>query len=379
MTGLLDWPLAPVVCSTSSAPKRKYPHTLEMIQASPGGAWVGVHSALANRLVEELLAKRLLPQLGEWVEVKREVAYGDRGSRVDLVLTRATGRRVYVEVKSVTLAEPYSQSNPPCDAAAAAADVAASSPAAAAGAAAAATSAAAAAPAAAAAGTSAAAAGAAATPGRRIALFPDTVSERAQRHVRDLEDAVQGGHEAACVFVIQRGDCDVFAPCAAKDPLYAQLLRQAARNGVQVLALRTSLLPPSPPPPLPPAGGGGDGSGGGDGGGGGEAQHAAHVRYLGPAEVDLEYGGADAGGDGVGGGGGGAGGAGGRGSRGGRAARGKKAEAPHGGGSGGGASDGVGRAGAGGAAAAAGAASGEGPGGAPAAGTRGARRKRARG
>lgn len=46
-----------------------------------------------------------------------------------------------------------------------------------------------------------------------MALFPDTVSERAQRHVRELTAlAVAGGH-AALVFVVQRDDCSAFAPC----------------------------------------------------------------------------------------------------------------------------------------------------------------------
>ncbi|KXZ43107.1 hypothetical protein GPECTOR_102g60 [Gonium pectorale] len=107
MTGLLDWPLAPVVCSVSSAAGRKYPHTLEMVQPCPGGPWVGVHSALANGLVVSLLQRRLLPQLGEWDELQREVPYGSQRSRVDFVLTRPTGRKLFVEVKSVTLAEPY--------------------------------------------------------------------------------------------------------------------------------------------------------------------------------------------------------------------------------------------------------------------------------
>ncbi|GLC35655.1 hypothetical protein PLESTB_000002600 [Pleodorina starrii] len=207
MVGLLDWSLAPVVCSVSQAPGRKYKHTLEMIQSSPGGAWVGVHSALANRLVGALLERRLLvPYLGEWREVQREVPYGSRGSRVDFVLTRPTGRRVFVEVKSVTLAEPYG-------------------------------------PVATAAATTAAAPAAATEAPPRIALFPDTVSERAQRHVEDLMEAVQQGHEAACVFVIQRNDCAVFGPCVAKDPKYAKLVRQAAAAGVQMLALRMSLQP----------------------------------------------------------------------------------------------------------------------------------------
>ncbi|KAG2500560.1 hypothetical protein HYH03_001331 [Edaphochlamys debaryana] len=296
MTGLLDWPLAPVVLSVSSAPGRKYAHGLEMIQSCPGGAWVGVHSALANRLVGALLEGRRLPQLGEYGEVAREVPLGSHGSRVDFMLTRPNGRRVYVEVKSVTLAEPYqaSTTQPTAEAGEAVATAAAPGE-----------------PAAAASHT-------AADPGApRIALFPDTVSERAQRHVGDLMDAVKGGHEAACVFAIQRSDCGRFAPCVAADPAYAALVRQAAAAGVQVLALRLDLQPPGAEPGAAPGEDAGGGERGGAGGGGEEAQGAqarrACISYLGPAEVVLGYGGEGAGGEKA---------AGGRGKRGGRGGRG---------------------------------------------------------
>ena len=60
MTGLLDRPLAPVRLSTSTNSKRKYVHTLEMIQPTPGGCWVGVHSALANKLARLALDHNIL-------------------------------------------------------------------------------------------------------------------------------------------------------------------------------------------------------------------------------------------------------------------------------------------------------------------------------
>ena len=51
------------------------------------------------------------------------------------------------------------------------------------------------------------------TQGGRIALFPDTVSQRAQRHMRELTALAHAGRAAACVFVVQRDDCAAFAPC----------------------------------------------------------------------------------------------------------------------------------------------------------------------
>lgn len=52
----------------------------------------------------------------------------------------------------------------------------------------------------------------------RIALFPDTVSERAQRHVRELTALAAAGGSAALVFVVQRADCSAFAPCHEVGP-----------------------------------------------------------------------------------------------------------------------------------------------------------------
>ncbi|KAK9811449.1 hypothetical protein WJX72_004075 [[Myrmecia] bisecta] len=210
MTGLLDWPLAPACLSVSENAKRKYAHTLEMVQDARG-TWVGVHPAHANNIVKSMLRSMLIPELLPYDSIQAEVKYGKDGkSRVDFLLKRPTTlSSVYAEVKSVTLAADKPEG-----------------------------------------------------PGR-IALFPDTVSDRAQRHMRELISMVESGHEAAVVFLIQRDDCDVFAPAHAIDPKYGQLLLQAAAAGVKVVALRCRMDPNA-------------GTG--------------QVQYLGPAKVELEYG-----------------------------------------------------------------------------------------
>mmetsp|Transcript_14437 Transcript_14437/g.31267 ORF Transcript_14437/g.31267 Transcript_14437/m.31267 type:complete len:347 (+) Transcript_14437:76-1116(+) len=225
MTGLLDRPMAPALCSMSSGAKRKYRHTLEAVQPAPGSAWVGVHSALANKMVAEALRLGVLQeQVGPVQAVRPEVAYGQGGkSRVDFMLTRPDGGLAYLEVKSVTLAEQYGSTTD------------------------------------------------------KIALFPDTVSDRAQRHVQELTRMVQSGQEAICVFVIQRGDCSWFAPCWEKDPQYARLLGQAVEAGVKVVAMCCSLDMPADVVV--------DEEGAVQGGG----PLSATVRYTGPAKVDLQY------------------------------------------------------------------------------------------
>jgi sugar fermentation stimulation protein A len=187
MTGLLDALPASVLLSKSSNLTRKYAHTLEWIHAD--GAWVGTHSAKANAFVKVLLQANAIPELLPYTEIKPEIKYGSENSRVDFCLERGDGgKQILAEVKSVTLAEDTEM-------------------------------------------------------GTKIALFPDTVSIRAQRHVSELTKVVQKGGEAAMIFLIQRGDCAAFAPCWAKDPVYSNLVVEAVQAGVKVVALVCDLDP----------------------------------------------------------------------------------------------------------------------------------------
>ncbi|BDA45200.1 Sugar fermentation stimulation protein homolog [Coccomyxa sp. Obi] len=229
MTGLLDLPLENVWLSTAANTKRKYAHTLEAIQPETGGPWVGVHSASANGIVHTLLQQRLIADLLPYTGIRKEVKYGEAGkSRVDFVLDTPGGGELYVEVKSVTLAESLNSST--------------SDP-----------------------QLLISRGGDGAEDSARIGLFPDTVSERAQRHVRDLMSIVAAGGQAAMVFVIQRGDCAYFGPCHAKDPVYGQLVIEAAAAGVRVIALRCILE-------------------------GDEEKGRGIVRYIGPAQILLQHG-----------------------------------------------------------------------------------------
>lgn len=72
-------------------------------------------------------------------------------------------------------------------------------------------------------------------------MWPDTVSTRGQRHIRELLAIVRQGGSAALVFLVQRGDCAAFAPCHTKDPEYGRLLVEAAAAGVKVVALACQL------------------------------------------------------------------------------------------------------------------------------------------
>ncbi|KAL4431992.1 hypothetical protein ABPG77_000259 [Micractinium sp. CCAP 211/92] len=219
MTGLLDALPAPALLSVSADPKRKYKHTLEWLRPDgEQGRWVGTHSAKANAMVRSLLEARLLPGLPSYEWVQAEVRYGADGkSRVDFLLRSggpdASGSTAKAGVKRRRTR-----------------------------------------------GAAATAAAEAAAGRGRIALFPDTVSERAQRHVRELTALAAAGGDAALVFVVQRADCSAFAPCHEKDPEYGRLVREAAAAGVALLPVVCCL-----------------------------DEAARVVRYKGTLPVDLDY------------------------------------------------------------------------------------------
>lgn len=184
MTGVSD-PASPVLLSYSDNAKRKYPYTWEAIQMPDvERTWVGINTALPNRVVRSLLENRQITELGDYDTVRPEVRYGrDQKSRVDFLLEGREGDRpIYVEVKNTTWAK------------------------------------------------------------ESLALFPDTVTERGQRHLRELTALTK---EARCVmlYFINRGDCDRFAPGEDADPDYARLLREAVAQGVEVLPCRFQVTP----------------------------------------------------------------------------------------------------------------------------------------
>lgn len=77
----------------------------------------------------------------------------------------------------------------------------------------------------------------------RAGLFPDSVTERGAKHLRELETIVREGGSALQVFVVQRGDCKTFGLAEDIDPTYAAALRSAMAAGVKVVALGCTLTP----------------------------------------------------------------------------------------------------------------------------------------
>lgn len=169
--------------SLSNNPKRKLPYTWELVELADGHL-ACINTARPNALVAEAIAAGLIPDLQGYRTAKREVRYGE-ASRIDLWLTdHVTGRpNAWVEVKNVTLGS--------------------------------------------------------AAQGR----FPDAVTTRGQKHLRELMVKAEGGERAVLFFCVSHTGITSVRPADDIDPLYGQMLRQAAKSGVEVMAWRLRITP----------------------------------------------------------------------------------------------------------------------------------------
>ena len=68
--------------------------------------------------------------------------------------------------------------------------------------------------------------------GRKVAMFPDAVTERGQKHIREMIKLIEQGHKAELIFTIQRDEVMAFTADQEIDPEYAELLKQAKKKGL---------------------------------------------------------------------------------------------------------------------------------------------------
>jgi sugar fermentation stimulation protein A len=166
--------------STSDNPKRKYAHTWEITQTQQG-AFICVNTLRANMLVKEALQNDVIAPLTGYSVLKSEVKYGEERSRIDFLLQADDCRNCYIEVKSVTLAE------------------------------------------------------------NEYGYFPDAVTERGQKHLRELMSVVAAGDRAVVFFAVLHSAITCFSPARHIDAKYAQLLNEAKNKGVEILAFKAEL------------------------------------------------------------------------------------------------------------------------------------------
>ncbi len=68
-----------------------------------------------------------------------------------------------------------------------------------------------------------------------IACFPDAVTSRGQKHLRELSRLADKGHRCAMFYLIQRMDTQIFRPADHIDPVYGRELRRAVDHGVEII------------------------------------------------------------------------------------------------------------------------------------------------
>lgn len=148
--------------------------SLKFVETASG--WAGVDTMAPNKLVAEALKAGALPEFADWDTVRAEVKYGV-ASRVDFLLTKNDGARLWLEAKNVHLRR---------------------------------------------------------TP--RLAEFPDCIAARSARHMHDLAAMVREGDRACAFFVVQLTNVDRFIPAADLDPGFARAFNEARAAGVEVVA-----------------------------------------------------------------------------------------------------------------------------------------------
>ncbi|VTP64161.1 Sugar fermentation stimulation protein A [Leclercia adecarboxylata] len=168
--------------STSLNIKRKYPHTWEITQTA-GGEYICVNTLRANQLVKEAISLDLIPELRGYNSLKTEVKYGAENSRIDFLLQAEDQPECYIEVKSVTLAD------------------------------------------------------------RDNGYFPDAVTLRGQKHLRELISVAAEGKRAVLFFAVLHSAIGKFSPARHIDPKYAQLLNEAQKQGVEFWLIKRNFLP----------------------------------------------------------------------------------------------------------------------------------------
>lgn len=153
---------------------------LDLIAVEKNRRVINMDSQIPNQVAEEWIRAGHL--LGKPTVIRREVRRGT--SRFDLYLEKDF-RRMYVEVKGVTLEEDG------------------------------------------------------------IARFPDAPTERGLKHVEELIDCKKDGYEAGILFIIQMKGVRYLEPNDRTHAAFGEALRKAKEAGVQVLAADCVVTPAS--------------------------------------------------------------------------------------------------------------------------------------
>jgi len=169
--------------SRSTNPKRKLAYSWELIEVDLGRrrTLVGINTVSPNGAVAAAIEARLVPALSGYAAMRREVRYGEN-SRIDILLEDPARPPCYVEIKNVHLMRQAG-----------------------------------------------------------LAEFPDSVTARGAKHLKELVAMVASGARAVMVYFVQRGDAEAFTLAHDIDPRYAAAFQDARAAGVEAIALASEV------------------------------------------------------------------------------------------------------------------------------------------
>lgn len=180
MTGCADTGNT-VFFSTSSNLKRKYPNSWEL-SVTENKHTICVNTIRANQLVVEAIQNKKIDELTKYNTLKTEVKYGSENSRIDILISENSLPDCYIEVKSVTLLGEAGQG-----------------------------------------------------------YFPDAVTTRGQKHLRELSEIAQNGQKAVLFFAVLHSGIEKVSIAHHIDQQYYSLLIDAIESGVTVLCYQAEM------------------------------------------------------------------------------------------------------------------------------------------
>ncbi|TRX52467.1 DNA/RNA nuclease SfsA [Thalassomonas sp. M1454] len=168
--------------STSDNPKRKYQYSWELTQTK-ADHMICVNTIRANQLVEEAINSNQITELSGYAKLQREVKYGSENSKIDFLLSDGGLADAYVEVKSATLLD------------------------------------------------------------NNQGFFPDAVTTRGQKHLRELMDVAQSGKRAVLLFAVLHSGIESVKAASHIDKKYGELIQQALSAGVEIIVYKATISP----------------------------------------------------------------------------------------------------------------------------------------
>ena len=165
--------------SKTDDPKRKLKYTLQIIEDQ--NTKVGVNTHLTNKIVFDALNDSIIKKFKKSIEIKKEVKFGEN-TRFDFLINEGT-KKSFIEVKNVTLSRR-----------------------------------------------------------KGVAEFPDAVTSRGLKHLKELIKAREKGYQIYLLYVIQREDCNIFEPAKDIDPEYCEFLAKVVKKKLNILCYDCKFL-----------------------------------------------------------------------------------------------------------------------------------------